>query len=160
MTPILSLLVGVLLGFGGPVTGLTVQPAPDRTEVLISMEGQAEFRDFTMEGPSRLIVDLLGAQHALPSENFLDIDRGGVRSIRTSQYSEEIVRVVIELDAVVGYQVLRGDQGVRVVLENQGGTFTPWTTRSAGSGAVSSAATVSAPAASGSALPRKLRESG
>jgi len=72
MTSILSLLTGVLLGFGGPVTGLSVQPAPERTEVVISMEGHAEFRDFTMEGPTRLVVDLMGAQHALPREDFPD----------------------------------------------------------------------------------------
>jgi type IV pilus assembly protein PilQ len=123
-----SLLVGVLLGVGGPVTGLSVQPAPDRTEVIISVEGQAEFRDFTMEGPSRLIVDVIGAQHALPGEDFLNIDRGGVRSIRTSQYSEQIVRVVIELDAVVGYEVLTTEEGLRVVMENFDGSFTPWST--------------------------------
>ncbi|MGD2120609.1 MAG: AMIN domain-containing protein [Gemmatimonadota bacterium] len=128
MPSILSLLVGVLLGFGGPVTGLSVQPAPDRTEVIISIQGQAEFRDFTMEGPSRLIVDLLGAKHALPGEDFLNIDRGGVRSIRTSQYSDQIVRVVIDLDAVVDYEVLPDAQGLRVVMENFGGAFTPWST--------------------------------
>lgn len=149
MTSILSFLVSVLLGSGGPVTGLSVQPASDRTEVVISMEGRAEYRDFTMEGPSRLVVDLIGAQHALPGENFLDINRGGVRSIRTSQYSGEIVRVVIELDAVVGYQILNGDRNLRVVLENPGGAFTPWNT-GAGSpapvGQASSAAPPVAPA--------------
>jgi type IV pilus assembly protein PilQ len=76
------------------------------------------------------VVDLFGAEHALPRENFLDINRGGVRSIRTSQYSAEIVRVVIELDAVVDYQILHGDQNLRVVLENPGGSFTPWSTSS------------------------------
>ncbi len=126
MTSMLSLLVAVLMGLGGPVTGLSVQPAPQRTEVVISMEGQPEFRDFTMEGPSRLVVDLMGAQHALPQEEFLGIDRGGVHSIRTSQYSAEIVRVVIELDAVVGYQVLAGEHELRVVLENDEGAFAPW----------------------------------
>jgi len=154
MTPILSLLVGVLLGFGGPVTGLSVQPASDRTEVVISMEGRAEYRDFTMEGPSRLVVDLFGAKHALPRENFLDINRGGVRSIRTSQYSVEIVRVVIELDAVVDYQILHGDQNLRVVLENPGGSFTPWST-SSGSPAIETQAPAVTPA---SALPQLRQE--
>jgi type IV pilus assembly protein PilQ len=126
MTSMLSLLVAVLVGLGGPVTGLSVRPAPERTEVVISVEGQPEFRDFTMEGPSRLIVDLMGAQHALPRDDFLDIDRGGVQSIRTSQYSLDIVRVVIELDAIVGYQVIAGDDELRVVLENLEGPFAPW----------------------------------
>ncbi len=128
MTSILSLLVSVLLGSGGPVTGLAVEPAPNRTEVVVYMEGQAEFRDFTMQGPNRLVLDLMGAQHALPQENFLNIDRGGVHSIRTSQYSRDVVRVVIELDALVGYQIVQGPQNLRVVLENPAGDFAPWTT--------------------------------
>jgi len=131
MTSILSVLTGVLLGFGGPVTGLSVQPAPERTEVVISIEGHAEFRDFTMEGPTRLVVDLMGAQHALPREDFPDIDRGGVRSIRTSQYSADIVRVVIDLDVLVGYQILQGDGNLRVILENSGPSFETWSTRAA-----------------------------
>ncbi len=128
MTSFFSLLSGLLLALGGPVTGLSIRPAPERTEVIITMAGDAQYRDFTMDGPARLVVDLLGAQHALPGENFLDIDRGGVKSIRTSQYSSDIVRVVIELDAVVDYQVLPGEGQVRVVLENPGGSFDAWTT--------------------------------
>jgi type IV pilus assembly protein PilQ len=113
---------------GGPVTGLSILPAEARTEVVIAMEGEAEFRDFTMEGPSRLVVDLLGAQHALPGEDFMDINRGGVRSIRASQYSAEIVRLVFELDDLVAYEILPGDGGIRVVLVNTGGGFEPWST--------------------------------
>jgi type IV pilus assembly protein PilQ len=128
MTSFLSLLAGLLVTVGGPVTGLSIQPAPERTEVVISMEGEAEYRDFTMESPNRLVVDLMGAQHALPQDNFLDIHRGGVRSIRTSQYSANIVRVVIELEKVVGYQILPSDGNIRVVLENEGSTFEPWST--------------------------------
>jgi len=80
-----------------------------------------------MEGPSRLVVDLMGARHALPRDNFLGLNRGGVRAIRTSQYSETIVRVVIELDQLVGYQMIPGDGELRVVLENPGEAFAPWT---------------------------------
>ncbi|MGM0669174.1 MAG: AMIN domain-containing protein, partial [Gemmatimonadota bacterium] len=128
MTSFLSLLAGLLATMGGPVTGLSIQPAPERTEVVISMEGQAEYRDFTMEGPNRLVLDLLDSHHALPRDNFLDIRRGGIRSIRTSQYSADIVRVVIELDRVVGYQILPGDGELRLVLENSGESFEPWST--------------------------------
>jgi len=152
MTSILSFLVGVLLGFGGPVTGLSVQPAPDRTEVVISMQGQTEFRDFTMEGPSRLVVDLMGAEHALPRDNFLDINRGGVRSIRTSQYSDDIVRIVIELESVVNYQILETDQSLRVVLENLGGDFPPWS-----SGTAPSPAEIQGPPPAPTQLPAQSR---
>jgi type IV pilus assembly protein PilQ len=136
MTSFLSLLAGLLATAGGPVTGLSIQPAPERTEVVISIGGQAEYRDFTMEGPSRLVVDLMDARHALPKRDFLGIDRGGIRSIRTSQYSESIVRVVLELDAVVGYRVLPGPGELRIVLENPGESFAPWNAAPAAPGPV------------------------
>lgn len=132
MTSFLSLLTGFLVAMGSAVTGLSIQPAPERTEVVISMEGQAEYRDFTMEAPNRLVVDLIGAEHALPQDNFLDIHRGGIRSIRTSQYSADIVRVVIELERLVGYQIIPTDGQLRVVLEYQGGSFEPWSTATDG----------------------------
>lgn len=126
MTSYFSLLAGLLIGLGGPVTGLKVQPSTDRTEVVISLQGEAEFRDFTMEGPARLVVDLMGAQHALPRDNFPNINRGGIRAIRTSQYSADIVRIVLELDEVVGYQVFPESGQLRVVLDNSPGAFQPW----------------------------------
>ncbi len=128
MTSFLPLLTGFLLGIGGPVTGLSIQPAPQRTEVIIFTEGEARYRDFTMEGPSRLVVDLLGATHALPREDFPGIDRGGIRAVRTSQYSPDVVRIVIELESLVGYQILKEDGRLRVVLENPSGPFAPWST--------------------------------
>jgi len=128
MTSFLSLLAGLMVSMGGPVTGLSIQPAPERTEVVISMEGQAEYRDFTMEGPNRLVLDLLESRHALPRDNFLNLRRGGIQSIRTSQYSANTVRVVIELERMVGYQIIPGDGEIRVVLENPGESFQPWST--------------------------------
>ena len=44
-----------------------------------------------MEGPHRLVVDLMGARHALPMAEFGAVNRGGIRSIRSSQYSEDVV---------------------------------------------------------------------
>jgi type IV pilus secretin PilQ/predicted competence protein len=131
---------------------LSIQPAPERTEVVISMEGQADYRDFTMEGPNRLVLDLLNSRHALPKENFLDIHRGGIQSIRTSQYSDNIVRVVMELDKLVGYQILPGEGEIRIVLENSEGTFEPWST-STGNGPAREAR-VSRPSAGSAIVPQ------
>ncbi|MEX0979595.1 MAG: AMIN domain-containing protein [Gemmatimonadota bacterium] len=111
---------------GGPVTQLSILPVDQRTEVIIAVEGTVEFRDFTMNGPNRLVVDLFGTRHALGKDNFVDIHRGGVRSVRTSQYSDDVVRVVLELDREVGYQVVAGNGYVRLALENNGGAFEPW----------------------------------
>ncbi len=66
MTSILSLLAGLLLSFGGPVTGLSIQPAPERTEVVISMEGQAEKIQLILDILSQYIELILVQNRANP----------------------------------------------------------------------------------------------
>lgn len=111
---------------GGPVTQVSILPTDDRTEVVIAVDGTVDFRDFTMDGPNRLIVDLYDTRHALGREDFVGIDRGGIRSVRTSQYSDDVVRVVLELDGEIGYQVVAGNGFVRIALDHYEGLFEPW----------------------------------
>ena len=130
MSPILALLTGVLLTAGDPVTAVSIVPNLNRTEVLVSVEGAVSYRAFNMEGPSRIVLDLINAQHALPQQDFLGINRGGVLAVRTSQYAEDIVRVVVELEQTTGYIVEAVDGSVRISIENKSGSFDfdPWET--------------------------------
>ncbi|MBT8337007.1 MAG: AMIN domain-containing protein [Gemmatimonadetes bacterium] len=125
---LLALWSGFVVGIGGPVTEVTVRPAAaETTEILIAVDGPVEFREFTMEGPNRLVVDLFGARHGLEVGNFADVNRGGVASIRTSQYSDDIVRVVLELDALAPYEIVSEPGRIRVVMQNGSAAFEPWT---------------------------------
>jgi DNA-binding CsgD family transcriptional regulator len=110
----------------GTVTGLQILPSDQRTEVLIAVDGSVEVREFSMEGPYRLVVDILGARYELDRESFGEVSRGGIRTVRASQYSEDVVRVVLELDGPLGYTLLTGSGYVRLSLENQMGDFEPW----------------------------------
>lgn len=130
MTSMFALWAGTLLALGGPVTELTITPMATQTSVLISIDGEVEYRDFQMEGPHRLVVDLIGATHALPQDDFAAVNRGGILSMRTSQYSEDIVRVVLVLDRKLGYSVVPDSRGLRISLENPTGDFEPWSSGS------------------------------
>ena len=142
---LLALWSGLLLGFGGPVTEVSIRSAPSATtEILIAVDGEVEFREFTMEGPSRLVVDLFGARHNLPVDNYAGVNRGGVTSVRTSQYSEDVVRVVLEVESLAGYEVISEPGQIRVVMQNSTGEFEPWTS---GASTPSDLAAVSAGAA-------------
>lgn len=123
-----ALATGLALGLGGPVTEVSIRSAPSATtEIVIAVDGEVEYREFTMEGPSRLVLDLFGARHNLPGDNFADVNRGGVNSVRTSQYSDEVVRVVLELESLSAYDVVAEPGRIRVVMENPAGEFEPWT---------------------------------
>lgn len=127
MTSMFALWTSALLAFGGPVTEVAITSAPQQTSVLISVDGTVDFRDFTMEGPNRLVVDLMGAKHALPRDVYTDVNRGGIKNIRTSQYSADVVRVVLELDHEAGYTIASAPEGLRITLANTEGDFAPWT---------------------------------
>ncbi len=126
MTSILTLLIGLLLSASELVTGLSIVPNLNRTEILVSVDGSVSFRTFSLTAPARIVVDLLNARHALSQEDFLDIDRGGVLSVRTSQYAEDIVRVVVDLEVMTEYTVEESGGAVRISLDNPAGDFDPW----------------------------------
>ena len=152
MIPMHTLSAAAILAFGGtslapagPVTQVSITPMASQTSVLISVDESVEFRDFTMEGPHRLVVDVMGARHSLPRDNFMDLNRGGIRGLRTSQYSNDVVRVVLELEAEVGYSVIQEPGGLRIMLENPSGPFEPWASGS-GLAMATPAATAPSPA--------------
>ncbi len=126
MTPMFALWAAMLIAIGGPVTEVAIAPAETGTNVFISMDGKVEYRDFTMEGPNRLVLDLIGARHALPRDEYSEINRGGIRSVRTSQYSDDVVRIVLELDDPMGYAVLPHPGGLRISLGEEATDFAPW----------------------------------
>ena len=126
MTSILTLLIGLLLPATELVTGVSVLPNRNRTEILVSVDGSVSYRAFSLEAPARIVVDLMNASHALSREDFLDINRGGVSSVRTSQYSEDIVRIVVDLDGMTEYTVEASRGAVRISLDNFAGDFEPW----------------------------------
>jgi len=125
MSSILALWTSVAVALGGPVKEVRVAPGANTTEVVVAVDGAVEVRDFMMEGPHRLFVDLIGARSALDRE-FYAIERGGVVSVSATQYSEDVVRMVIELENAVAYDVFPEEGRVLVALENPGGDFRPW----------------------------------
>jgi type IV pilus assembly protein PilQ len=116
-------------------------------EVVFALDGAVQVRDFTMEGPDRLVVDLVGARTTLAEDRFQGLGLGGITAIRARQYSPDIVRVELELAAPAGYAITSGDGFVRVSLENLFGEFEPWAAPAAAG--ANGSMNGSAPAASG-----------
>jgi type IV pilus assembly protein PilQ len=122
-----------------------VVPVADRTEVVIELDATVIASDYALNEPARLVLDLSGvtgvkaAQHA--------IGRGGVRSLRMSQFDETIARIVIDLDRSVEYDVKRTDTALRISFPNPAGTFEPWRSSVAAPSVTEPAPAAAAPAA-------------
>jgi type IV pilus assembly protein PilQ len=134
----------ILAAVGGDdpanVTELRVEPAAGYTEVVVRTSGEVSYSDFLLTEPPRLIVDLKGARHALSRDNFENINRGGVIRVRTSQFRDDVVRIVVELTEPTSYTLTRQGSEIRVAFPNLSGVaFDSW-----GSGVTSTAASVPA----------------
>ncbi len=126
MTSMLALWASALLALGGPVTEVAIAPEAGQTSVIISVDGNTRYRDFTMQGPNRLVVDLMGARQALPQNDYLDVNRGGIVSVKSSQYSSDVVRVVFYLKKMVDYTINQDAKGLRITMRTSEGDFEPW----------------------------------
>jgi type IV pilus assembly protein PilQ len=107
---------------------VSVVPASGRTEVVIGVNAAVEVRDFTLGSPHRVVVDLQGATLDMSGRRYDKISRGGITNVRYSQFKTNVVRVVIELDAVHPYEVKRADGEVRVAISGGTASSSSWST--------------------------------
>jgi len=133
----------------GEVRAVSVVPASGKVAVVIAFRGSLDVQDFTLSNPARLVLDLKGARLAALTAPYDGQNRGGVRNLRYAQYRPDVVRVVIDLDAVKDYQVKRADGEVRVEIGTDRTAFAMWSSR----GPVAHAATPVAPAAVAASAP-------
>jgi len=113
---------------GGQLTGISVRPAGEATEVILSATDSLTWNDFQLDAPARIVVDLEDTFHRLPKYRFLGLDRGGIRAIRTSQFRDDITRVVLDVRRRTEYSILPSGTSLSVVFRNPEGTFAPWRT--------------------------------
>ena len=98
----------------GEVTGVSVQPSPGRADVVVNVRGAVEVRDFMLENPSRLVLDIVGAKLKGSGTVYDGVKRGGVVNVRYSQFAPTIVRVVMDLDRTTDYHIERVTDAIRV----------------------------------------------
>ena len=139
------------------VTSVSVLPTAGRTEVVIAVDGAVRVKDFTLAGPNRLVLDLTGARLGLRGERYDRVARGGITNLRMSQFSANVVRVVLDLDGPRRYTVSTDAGDVRVAIEGAA-DFAAWsigdtgaTFASAEAAPAPSSQTPSAPAANDAA---------
>src|SRR6267143_700075 len=134
----------------GEVRGVSVRPATGKVEIVIDVLGAAVVQDFTLSNPARLVIDLQGTRLTGPVALYDGQNRGGVRNVRYAQFKPDVVRVVIDLDALKDYQVERAAGQVSVRIGTERTAFAAW----------SSNTVAMAPAPAIAVPPRRVAESG
>ena len=122
---------GVSGGRDGEVRAVSVAAATGKVEIVIDLQGAVQVQDFTLASPARLVIDLVGAKLMAPAALYDGQNRGGVRNVRYAQFRPDVVRVVVDLDALKDYQIQRGDGQVRVQIGTERTAFGPWSSQTA-----------------------------
>lgn len=130
--PVLSTPVLATRAAGPAVTAVSVVPASGRADVVVDLQSPVEVSDFTLDAPYRVVIDLKGAELSGPTPAYDRAPRGGVTDIRVSQFRQNVVRLVIQLDEVHPYAITRGAKEIRVSFGGPPGDFAAWHGRSAG----------------------------
>jgi type IV pilus assembly protein PilQ len=98
----------------GEDTAVSVMPSPGRAEVVVNVHGTVDVKDFVLDNPARLVLDVMGARLSAGASRYDGVNRGGVRNLRYNQYRPDVVRIVLELDAAKDYKVVRDGDAIRI----------------------------------------------
>ena len=109
----------------GDVRAISVLPSPGSAVVVVDVEGAVNVRDFTLENPARLVVDVEGARLMVPGVMYDGANRGGIVQVRYSQFRPDVVRIVLELESLRDYQLEYIDDTIRIAFSTDH-QFTAW----------------------------------
>ena len=144
-TILASMLIAWSSGGPGAVQEVRIAQVGGETEIVVVTSGEVTFRDFALEEPPRLILDLSGAEVGLPNSSYDAIRRGGVMRIRSSWFRPGVLRLVFDMSEVSAYDVRVEAGQLRITFPNPGEEFEAWSTTTAdAAAAVSSGQTIPA----------------
>jgi N-acetylmuramoyl-L-alanine amidase len=105
------------------VTGLKLLTLKDQTRVMLDLSREAKFevhrlKENPLKGtPVRIYVDILGAKLALGSRDTLPVDDGVLRQVRVGQYSADVVRVVLDMNALRAHNAFIIPEPTQLVID-------------------------------------------
>ncbi len=107
------------------VTAVSIVAGSGRAEVVIAVAGPVDVRDFTIDNPHRIVLDLTGARLDGTGQSYDGVVRAGIANVRMAQFKPEVVRIVLDLESARTYSVARGTNDIRVAIPTTE-QFTAW----------------------------------
>ena len=113
---------------------------PTYTRVAIDLGDEVQYEAARVPGPDRIYFDLHGTRLAqeLAGKSFTVTDDGYLKRIRAAQYSNDMTRVVLDVNDVTEYSAFLLPNPYRLIIDIHGGS--KGVTAGAGSAAITPAA--------------------
>ena len=138
----------------GEVRAVSLVPASGRAELVIQVHGAVDVADRVLSDPARIVLDLTGATLSPDVGRYDGVKRAGVLNVRVSQFTPQVVRVVLDVERLLPYRIERGSDAIKVSFGAEQG-FLAWN-----GGAIASAEAAEPPAPAPAAAPATAPPSG
>jgi N-acetylmuramoyl-L-alanine amidase len=113
-------------GGAAQITGWRFVSTKELTRVMLDLSQQTRFdvrrlkEDRAKRLPARIYIDIPGAKLALTSKEPLTVEDGTLQQVRVAQYSDDIVRVVLDLNELRAHNVFVTVAPTRLVIDIAG----------------------------------------
>jgi N-acetylmuramoyl-L-alanine amidase len=93
---------------------------PDYTRVVINISDTAEYTQNRLADPDRLYVDLKHSRLKSNLQKTVPVSNGMLKTVRAGQFTEDTVRIVLDLDRMTHYKVLTMEDPIRLIIDIYG----------------------------------------
>jgi N-acetylmuramoyl-L-alanine amidase len=109
------------------VTGIRHWSTPDYTRVAIDLGDDVTYEAARVPNPDRIYFDLHGTRLAqeLVGKSFSVTDDGFLKKIRAAQFSNDMTRVVLDVNDVTEYSAFLLPNPYRLIIDIHGGKTSP-----------------------------------
>ncbi len=98
------------------VTDIQHASFPDYTRIEISLSNKIEFTKARILNPDRLFIDLKNSKIRKDLQKIIKVADDRLMSIRTSQFSDSAVRVVLDIRETAGLKVFTSENPIRLKI--------------------------------------------
>ena len=106
------------------VTGIRHWSTPNYTRVAIDLGDDVKYEAARVPNPDRIYFDLHGTRLAqeLVGKSFTVTDDGFLKKIRAAQFSNDVTRVVLDVNEVTEYSAFLLPNPYRLIIDIHGGS--------------------------------------
>lgn len=97
------------------VRGVSAKVVDGALRITVDTDGAVQFKEFTLNNPARLVLDLTGV-HSLSGSKTIPVSAGLVDRVRVGEPSPGSVRIVIDVRAMTRYRVIRDGASLIIIV--------------------------------------------
>ncbi|MEK6285364.1 MAG: type IV pilus secretin PilQ [Acidobacteriota bacterium] len=87
--------------------------------IVVDTDGAAQYKDFVLPNPWRVVVDITGVHSAFGNKTTV-VDSASVERFRVGQPSPSVVRIVLDTRSKVSYRVVREGAALVIIVGDTG----------------------------------------